>query len=53
MNKVSELRKLLDDLIQSAAMDGFEESEDYSPATNSIRNIIIERYGKVDSEQGE
>ena len=47
------LGELLDDLIQQAFLDSEDESEDYSPATNSIRNTIIERYGKVDSEQGE
>lgn len=41
---MSDLRKLLDDLICQAQMDAEEEWEDYSPATNSIRNTIIERY---------
>lgn len=50
---MSDLRKLLDDLIQSAAIDGGDEAcEDYSAATRRIRDAIIERYGKVDSEQG-
>jgi hypothetical protein len=43
---MSDLRELLDDLIASAAMDAEESREDYSPATNSIRNTIIERYSR-------
>lgn len=42
------LGELLDDLIQQTFLDADEEWEHYSPATNSIRNAIIERYGRVD-----
>lgn len=46
---MSDLGQLLDALIQQTFLDSDEEWEDYSPATNSIRNAIIERYGKVDN----
>lgn len=53
MSRASELRKLLDDLIIAAFEDGQRYREEYGPTTSRIRNTIIERYGEVDSEQGE
>lgn len=47
------LEMMLGDLVAGAQLDAEEELLDMSDRTRRTWDAIVERYGKVDSEQGE
>lgn len=49
----SQLEKMLGDLVAGAQLDAEAELLDMSGRTRRTWDAIIERYGKVDSEQSE
>lgn len=49
----SQLEKMLGDLVAQAQLDAENELLDQSEDTRKIWDAIVERYGKVDNEQGE